>query len=97
MPELITIGKSMIAFNPSDSGRLRYVKSFFKKLVGAESNVAIFNARLGHTSGWISRLGMDEFGRYIQMELLAEGVDVSQVKFDESRATGIMFKEFSSK
>jgi len=96
MPELITLGESMVLFNPYEIGRLRYASGFVKKFVGAESNVAISVARLGHKSGWISRLGKDEFGKYIQMELVAEGVDVSQVELDEKRATGIMFKEFSS-
>jgi 2-dehydro-3-deoxygluconokinase len=96
MPEIITLGESMVLFAPHESGRLRYVHKFTKKLVGAESNVAISVSRLRHKSGWINRLGNDEFGKYIQMQLMSEGVDTSQVQFDDTRPTGIMLKEFAS-
>ena len=60
---------------------------------GAESNLAIYVNRFGHTSGWISRLGEDEFGHLIQNAVRAEGVDVSQVKFVEGGHSGVMFRQ----
>jgi 2-dehydro-3-deoxygluconokinase len=50
-------------------------------------------ARLGYKTGWISRLGNDEFGRYIRYALQGEGIDLSQVTTDELLPTGILFKE----
>lgn len=91
--DVITFGESMVLFNPESEGHLRYVNSFSKDLAGAESNVAIALSRLGHQSGWFSKLGDDEFGRYITMSIRGEGVDVSRVKLDSTRNTGLIFKE----
>lgn len=93
MPEVVTLGETMVLFNPVENSPLRYVHYFSKHVAGAESNVAIGLTRLGHSVGWISRLGNDEFGRYIYNFLRGEGVDVSQVKFDPAAPTGIFFKE----
>jgi 2-dehydro-3-deoxygluconokinase len=93
MPELITLGETLILFSPESDGPLRYVERFQRRAAGAESNVAIGVARLGHTAGWISRLGDDEFGRYILTSLRGEGVDVSQVRLDLEHPTAVMFRE----
>lgn len=91
--DLITFGETMILFNPENKGVLRYVHTFHKSIAGAESNVAIALARLGNTTGWFSKLGNDEFGRYIISIIRGEGVDVSRTKFDEESSTGLLFKE----
>lgn len=91
--DVITLGESMVLFNPESEGHLRYVNSFSKDIAGAESNVAIALSRLGHQTGWFSKLGDDEFGRYINMSIRGEGVDVSRVKLDSERNTGLLFKE----
>ena len=62
MPELITLGETMILFSPESDGPLRTVDRFQRRAAGADSNVAIAVTRLGHAAGWISRLGDDEFG-----------------------------------
>jgi 2-dehydro-3-deoxygluconokinase len=91
--EVLTFGETMVLFNPESNGPLRYVHSFNKSIGGADSNVAIALARLGHEVGWFSKLGNDEFGRYIQNTVRGEGVDVSRVKFTNEAVTGILFKE----
>ncbi|MBU3112192.1 sugar kinase [Clostridium lacusfryxellense] len=91
--DVITFGESMVLFGPDSSGPLRYVQNFNKSIAGAESNVAIALAKLGHQVGWFSKLGDDEFGRYIQTTIRGEGVDVSRVISDPSKNTGILFKE----
>lgn len=85
----------MVLFNPESSGSLRYVNNFNKSIGGAESNVAIALARLGHEVGWFSKLGNDEFGKYIKTTIRGEGVDVSRIIFDAQKSTGILFKERS--
>lgn len=62
MPEVITIGESMAILVPEQTGRLRYVRSFALRAAGAESNVAVGLCKLGHTAGWISRLGSGRAG-----------------------------------
>jgi 2-dehydro-3-deoxygluconokinase len=91
--DVITFGESMVLFGPDSSGPLRYVQNFNKSIAGAESNVAIALAKLGHQVGWFSKLGDDEFGRYIQTTIRGEGVDVSRVISDPGKNTGILFKE----
>jgi 2-dehydro-3-deoxygluconokinase len=91
--DVITFGESMVIFNPEVTGPLRYVNNFAKALGGAESNVAVALARLEHEVGWFSKLGSDEFGRFVINSIRAEGVDVSRVTFDSERNTGMLFKE----
>ena len=83
----------MICLTPFTNDSLQYAGVFEKRIAGAESNVAIALSKLGHTSGWISRLGNDSFGVYIRNTIRGEGVDVSQVTFDSLHNTGLMFKE----
>jgi len=91
--DMITFGESMVIFSPDTKGPLRYVNNFTKSIGGAESNTAIALSRLGHKAGWFSKLGDDEFGRYIQLIIRGEGIDISKVKIDKKRNTGILFKE----
>ena len=91
--DVVTFGESMVLFGPDSSGPLRYVQNFNKSIAGAESNVSIALAKLGHKVGWFSKLGDDEFGRYIQSTIQGEGVDVSRVIFEPGKNTGILFKE----
>ena len=41
----------------------------------------------------MSRVGDDEFGRFVVSAIRAEGVDVSQVKVDPEAPTAVYFKE----
>lgn len=93
MPEVVTLGETMVLLNPINTGPLKYVSNFVKQIGGAESNFAIGVSRLGHSAGWISRVGQDEFGKYIVSFIRGEGVDTSQVKLDKEAPTGVYFKE----
>ena len=95
MPEIITIGESMIMMVADQSDSLQFVTSYSRKIAGAESNVAIGLARLGHEAGWISALGEDPFGRYIRNTIRGEGVDTSQVVFSQEYPTGLLVKELN--
>jgi 2-dehydro-3-deoxygluconokinase len=91
--DVVTLGETMVLFTPGSVGPLRYVGDFTKSIGGAESNVAIALARLGHQVGWISRLGKDEFGLFIRNFIRGEGVDTSQVILDDKNPTAVFFKE----
>lgn len=91
--DVVTFGETMVLFNPETQGPLRHIHGFTKSIAGAESNVAIALANLGHKVGWFSKVGDDEFGRYIEFVIRGEGVDVSRLIKDEVNRTGIMFKE----
>ncbi|WP_368503113.1 sugar kinase [Alkalihalophilus sp. As8PL] len=91
--DIITIGDAMITFNPSTNGPMRFVQSFERKVGGAELNFALGCARLGLDTGWISRLGQDEFGRYILNFVRGENIDTSEVELIEGCPTSLNFKE----
>ncbi|RDW22150.1 2-keto-3-deoxygluconate kinase [Oceanobacillus arenosus] len=96
MHDVITIGESMITLSPSVKGRLKFAKTFEKKVGGAELNVAIGCSRLGLHTGWISRLGKDDFGEYILNFARGEGVDVSQIGLVNDYPTSLNFKEIKA-
>jgi 2-dehydro-3-deoxygluconokinase len=90
---VLTLGDAMITFNPLQSGPLQFVSQFERKVGGAELNFAIACSRLGLRSKWISRLGKDEFGRFIYNFVRGEGVDMEFVSFVEGHPTSLNFKE----
>ncbi|MBU9721005.1 MULTISPECIES: sugar kinase [Bacillaceae] len=94
--DVVTLGETMVLFTPESSSLIKYSHTFSRKFGGAETNVAIGLTRLGHQAGWISRVGKDEFGKAMLAFVRGEGVDVSQVKTDETAPTGLYFKEVRS-
>ncbi|WP_431802760.1 sugar kinase [Halobacillus andaensis] len=93
--DVITIGDAMVTFNPSHHGPMRFASSFERKAGGAEFNFALGCARLGLQTRWISRLGNDEFGKYIRNFARGEGIDVRDVKLLDGYPTSLNFKEIS--
>ncbi|WP_369308833.1 sugar kinase [Providencia rettgeri] len=90
--DVITLGEAMMMFVATKTGELHEVESFVRRAAGAELNVAIGLSRIGLKSGWISRLGNDSFGRFIQDTLNKEHVDNQCVKFDDNYPTGFQLK-----
>lgn len=62
-------------------------------IVGAESNVAIGLARLGHTAAWTGVVGSDEIGELIVRTLRAEGVETTRVRRSEAPTGIVVFEE----
>ena len=93
--DVITFGEAMVMLVAEQPGELAEVVSFRKHVAGADSNVAIGLARLGHRVGWLSRLGRDSFGQYIAQALTREGVDCSNVIWDDRRSTGFQLKQMA--
>lgn len=94
--DVITIGDAMIAMCPREKGPIIFCDSFKRKVGGAELNVAIGCARLGLKSGWISRLGNDDFGKYIMKTARGEGINTSEVKLVDGYQTSVYFREVLS-
>ncbi|MEU3756072.1 sugar kinase, partial [Streptomyces olivoreticuli] len=90
--DVVCLGESMVTFRPSRPGRLADVPSFERGIGGAESNVACTLAAAGHRTRWISRVGTDGFGDHVVEAIAAYGVDVSGVRRDPSRPTGVYFR-----
>lgn len=93
MPDVVALGETMVLLVPTTSGPLRYANTFTRHIGGAESNLCIGLVRLGRSAGWISRVGDDEFGRYVVNTIRGEGVDTSRVRVDAEAPTGVFFKE----
>ncbi|HUB40296.1 MAG TPA: sugar kinase [Streptosporangiaceae bacterium] len=91
-PELVAFGEALIAFVASPAGPLHEAKHFTPHVAGAESNVAIGVARLGHRVGFAGRVGDDAFGSMIVRRLLAEGVAIDHLVRDSGAPTGLLFR-----
>ncbi len=90
--DVVALGESMVTFLPSRPGRLADVPAFHRSIGGAESNVACALAAAGHTTRWVSRVGADGFGDHLVEAIGAYGVDVSYVRRDPDRPTGVYFR-----
>ena len=51
MPELVTIGETMVVFDSVSNGPLRYASNYTCHTGGAETTVAVGVVRQGHTAG----------------------------------------------
>ncbi|CAL9555499.1 sugar kinase [Streptomyces sp. enrichment culture] len=90
--DVVALGESMVTFLPSVPGRLADVPSFERAIGGAESNVACVLAAAGHSVRWAGRVGADGFGDHLVEAIGAYGVDVSAVRRDPARPTGVYFR-----
>lgn len=88
---VVTLGETMVLFQPLRAGSLATVTEFRLTVGGAESNVAIALSRLGTPAAWIGRVGADALGERVVRELRAENVRVEVIVGDG--ATGLMVKE----
>ncbi|MEU3736142.1 MULTISPECIES: sugar kinase [unclassified Streptomyces] len=89
--DVLTLGETMVALR--GSGPLKLGGSMDVSIAGAESNVAIGLARLGHATRWAGAVGDDEAGELVLRTLRAEGVDVSGATRDPGAPTGLILFE----
>lgn len=88
--DLLTFGESMVSLR--STGPLGNGGMLNMQVAGAESNVAIGVARLGHTSAWAGAVGADPHGEFIVKQLRGEGIQLHHSVHPE-RSTGVMFLE----
>ncbi len=89
--DVLTFGESLVSLR--SAGPLVGGGALTMHLAGAECNVAVALARLGHRAAWVGRLSGDELGEFALRQLRAEGVLVDGVVRDPVRPTGLMFLE----
>lgn len=89
--EVVTFGETMAALR--STGPLRLGGTLGLSIAGAESNVAIGLARLGHSASWVGRVGDDELGALVLRTLRAENVDIAYAAIDHNRPTGLILFE----
>ena len=89
--DFIALGRAAIDLYGEQIGaRLEDMTSFAKYLGGCPANIAVGAARLGLRPAVITRVGDEHMGRFVRETLAVEGVDVSHVKTDPSRLTGLV-------
>ncbi len=96
MAEFVSFGETMMVFSPESPGPLKYKHNYSCKAAGAETNTLIGVRKLGHSAGWIGRLGSDGPGEFVLNQIRAEGIDTDRVVLDSRHATGIMIKQLCS-
>ncbi len=92
-PEVVTLGECLISLIASSRGPLAEATTLERHVAGAEANVAVGLARLGHRIAYVGRVGADGFGAAILRRLRGEGVDVEHLVVDPDAPTGILVRE----
>ena len=95
--DVLGIGEPMALFEVAHDGPLDRSSRFRLRMAGAEANLLIGVARLGHRPGLLSAVGADPFGALILRTLRDEGVDVAEVAEDPERPTGVFFKQVTGR
>ena len=93
---VLTVGEPMGLFIAQEEAKLEKVKHFSTSVAGAEFNVAVGLTRLGHTVGYLTKVGEDPFGRQIINCMNENGIDTSLTQIDPAHRTGFMLKSKTS-
>ncbi len=84
--DAVCIGEMLVDFTP---GQER--DSYVKHAGGAPANVAVMLARNGVQSGFVGKLGHDDFGIFLAQTLQAEGVKLLCDPFTQEAVTTLAF------
>ena len=95
--KIILMGEPMGLFMANETGSLSEVNGFTASIAGAEYNVAVGLARLGHTPAYCTRLGFDPLGERILRGMRQNGIATDLVMQTEEALTGFMMKAFTQK
>lgn len=95
IPELLTIGRVSVDLYAEQLGvSMTEVTTLRKSVGGTSTNVAVAAARLGHRAAAVTKVGDDEFGRYVTHALEHTfGVDTRWVTTDPELKTPLAFAE----
>ena len=93
---ILTAGEPMGLFIAQEEAKLEKVKHFSTSVAEAEFNVAVGLTRLGHTAGYLTKVGDDPFGRQIINCMNENGIDTSLTQIDPDHRTGFMLKSKTS-
>ena len=92
MDEVLTFGEPMGLMAAEEEKPLKDVMHFTRYVCGAEVNVSVGLARLGHGVAYVSRVGRDPFGDHIIDFLRENGIDSQYVLQDDTFLTGMQLK-----
>jgi len=90
--EVLCFGEPLIGFFTEN---LSERQPLFKAALGGDSsNVALAVKKLGHPSGYITKIGKDILAEKIQKNWEKEGINTSNIFIDNAHQTGIYFAIF---
>ena len=89
---ILLAGEPMGLFIAQNKGPLEDVTGYSMALAGAEFNVAIGMSRLGHTVGYLTKLGNDPFGKRIVKIMNQNNISTELITHTDERTTGFMLK-----
>lgn len=90
--EFVLAGEAMALFIAREETALAKVTAWDSAVAGAELNVAIGVARLGHYASYLTAVGNDVFGEMVLDIMEKNHIDRSLVRVDHTRSTGFMLK-----
>ncbi len=93
---MTSLGETMLRMSVPIGERLDNARELAVEVGGAESNVCVALARLGHRCGWVSRLPDHALGTAVLRTLRADGVDVTAVKRVPGERVGTYFIEYAT-
>jgi len=89
--DVVCLGRAAVDLYGLQRGtRLEDAQYFAKYLGGSSANVAVGLSRLGLKVAMLTRVGDEHMGRFVRETLAGEGVDVSGVRTDPARLTGLV-------
>lgn len=92
MPQIVCMGEVLIDFVALERDTsVGYADRFQKAAGGAPANVAVGLARLGIEAAFISQVGDDPFGHYLEETLRLNAVDTSGITFSRQARTMLAF------
>lgn len=87
------LGEALELLLAADGHGIDHARTFTRDVAGAETNVAIGLARLGHPARCLGRVGDDAAGRFVRRRLREEGVDDRALVDDPDRTTGLIQRD----
>lgn len=92
MAEVVCLGEALMDMVAQQKGvKIVEAKGFSPAPGGAPANVAAGVAKLGVRSAFLGKVGNDPFGHLLRDTLMANGVDVGGMRFDDTARTALAF------
>ena len=91
--DVVTLGECLVALVAESNVALSEAMMFRRHVAGAEANLAVGVARLGHRAAFIGKVGGDAFGQAVVKRLRGEGVDVGHLAVEADGWTALLVRE----
>jgi fructokinase len=92
MADVLCLGEILVDWVCTEQGQeLDSAKAFTKAAGGAPANVAVGLARQGVPTGFVGRVSMDQFGKWLKELLEKEGIDTTCTVMDPHATTRMAY------